>query len=69
MKGLSFAERLVDPRSPDRRPRRAAYALPTFFTAGNLFLGFVAILQAFQGAMLVTGGFLGPTFILSGLPR
>jgi CDP-diacylglycerol--serine O-phosphatidyltransferase len=60
MKGLSFAERLVDPRSPDRRPRRAAYALPTFFTAGNLFLGFVAILQAFQGAMLVTGGFFGP---------
>jgi CDP-diacylglycerol--serine O-phosphatidyltransferase len=59
MKGLSFADRLVDPRSPDRRPRRAAYALPTFFTAGNLFLGFVAILQAFQGAMLVTGGYFG----------
>jgi CDP-diacylglycerol---serine O-phosphatidyltransferase len=47
----SLKERLVDPRSPDRRPRRAAYALPTLFTAGNIFLGFVAILQAFQGAM------------------
>lgn len=47
----SLRERLIDPRSPDRRPRRAAYALPTLFTAGNIFLGFVAILQAFQGAM------------------
>ena len=48
----SLRERLVDPRSPDRRPRRAAYALPTLFTAGNIFLGFVAIVQAFQGALL-----------------
>ncbi len=56
---MSLKDRLVDPRSPDRRPRRAAYVLPTLFTAGNLFLGFVAILQAFQGAMLViqTGNF------------
>jgi CDP-diacylglycerol--serine O-phosphatidyltransferase len=50
---MTLRDRLVDPRSPDRRPRRAAYALPTLFTAGNVFLGFVAILQAFQGAMLV----------------
>lgn len=48
---LNFSERLIDPRSPDRRPRRAAYALPTLFTAGNIFLGFVAILQSYQGAM------------------
>ena len=40
MKSFNFSERLVDPRSPDRRPRRAAYALPTIFTAGNIFLGF-----------------------------
>ena len=49
----SLRERLIDPGSPDHRPRRAAYALPTLFTAGNVFLGFVAILQAFQGAMQV----------------
>ena len=36
---MGLRERLVDPRSPDRRPRRAAYALPTLFTAGNIFLG------------------------------
>ncbi|HEX5432537.1 MAG TPA: CDP-diacylglycerol--serine O-phosphatidyltransferase, partial [Bryobacteraceae bacterium] len=44
-------ERLIDPRSPDRRPRRAAYALPTLFTAGNVFLGFYALIQIFQGAL------------------
>jgi CDP-diacylglycerol---serine O-phosphatidyltransferase len=48
---MNLQERLIDPKSPDRRPRRAAYALPTLFTAGNVFLGFYAILEAFQGAM------------------
>lgn len=52
MKRLRLQERLIDPRSPDRHPRRAAYALPTFFTAGNLFLGFYAMMEAFRGAML-----------------
>ena len=52
MKRLRLQERLIDPRSPDRRPRRAAYALPTLFTAGNLFLGFYAMMEAFRGAML-----------------
>src|SRR5215831_4698553 len=51
MRTLSLRERLIDPRSPDRRPRRAAYALPTLFTAGNVFLGFYALLEFFQGAM------------------
>jgi len=45
-------ERSTHPRSPERRPRRAAYALPTLFTAGNIFLGYLAILRSFQGAML-----------------
>src|SRR5215472_17667162 len=53
---MALKDRFVDPRSPDRRPRRAAYVLPTLFTSGNIFLGFVAILQAFQGAMLVIRG-------------
>lgn len=51
MPGLNISARLVDPNSPDRRPRRAAYALPTFFTAGNIFLGFYSIIQSFQGSM------------------
>lgn len=59
MKGLNISERLVDPRSPERRPRRAAYALPTIFTAGNVFLGFLATMRAFQGAMLASGGHYG----------
>ena len=62
---LNLSERLIDPHSPDRRPRRAAYALPTLFTAGNIFLGFVAILQSYQGAILASAGDLGsnPHFV------
>lgn len=45
-------EHLIDPNSPDRRPRKAAYALPTLFTAGNIFLGFYALMESFRGAML-----------------
>src|SRR5213075_608747 len=53
----SLSERMIDPRSPDRRPRRAAYALPTLFTAGNIFLGYISVLRSFKGAMLAaTGG-------------
>ena len=46
---MSLRDRLIDPRSPDRRPRRAAYALPTLFTAGNVFLGFYALLESVPG--------------------
>jgi len=51
MSRFNFAERLIDPKSADRRPRRAAYALPTLFTAGNLLLGFLAIMETFRGSM------------------
>jgi CDP-diacylglycerol--serine O-phosphatidyltransferase len=47
---------LIDQSSPDRRPRRAAYALPTLFTAGNIFLGYLSILRSFRGAMLAAAG-------------
>jgi len=57
MPRLTF--KFFDARSPARRPRRAAYALPTFFTAGNIFLGFVAIVRAIEGALLGAGGQLG----------
>src|SRR5689334_17098213 len=52
---MALKDRLVDPKSPDRRPRKAAYALPTLFTAGNIFLGYISILRSFQGAMLTAG--------------
>jgi CDP-diacylglycerol--serine O-phosphatidyltransferase len=55
---MNLRERLIDPSSPDRRPRRAAYALPTMFTAGNLFLGFLAILKSIEGALAASGGML-----------
>src|SRR5580700_5374444 len=49
--GMKITDRLIDPLSPDRQPRRAAYALPTLFTAANVFLGFYALLEVFQGAI------------------
>src|ERR1700678_1175388 len=59
MARLSFKERFFDSRPSSRRPRRAAYALPTLFTAGNIFLGFLAILRSLEGALLGAGGQLG----------
>jgi CDP-diacylglycerol--serine O-phosphatidyltransferase len=56
---MGLRDRLIDPRSPDRRPRRAAYALPTLFTAGNIFLGYLSILRSFKGAMLAASGAAG----------
>ncbi|HTS77905.1 MAG TPA: CDP-diacylglycerol--serine O-phosphatidyltransferase [Bryobacteraceae bacterium] len=50
---MNLRERLVDPRSPEHRPRRSAYALPTLFTAANIFLGFYALLKVFEGAIAV----------------
>jgi CDP-diacylglycerol--serine O-phosphatidyltransferase len=58
---MGIKERLIDPKSPDRRPRRAAYVLPTLFTAGNIFLGFLSILRSFRGSMAAaTGGLDAP---------
>jgi len=59
MAKLTLKERFIDPRSPSKRPRRAAYALPTLFTAGNIFLGFIAILRSIEGALFGAGGNLG----------
>src|SRR6266545_347850 len=77
---MSIKDRFVDPKSPDRRPRKAAYALPTLFTAGNIFLGFISILRSFTGAMLAHSGAdgasghfsiaaqaIGAAFVLDGL--
>jgi len=59
MAKLSLKQRFLDPRPESHRPRRAAYALPTLFTAGNIFLGFLAILRAVEGALLAASGQLG----------
>lgn len=59
MPRLTFKQRFLDPRPPSRQPRRAAYALPTLFTAGNIFLGFLAILRSVEGALLASSGQLG----------
>jgi CDP-diacylglycerol--serine O-phosphatidyltransferase len=59
MAKLTFKQRFFDPRSPARRSRRSAYALPTLFTAGNIFLGFIAILRSIQGALVGASGHLG----------
>ena len=56
---MGLRDRLIDPRSPDHRPRRVAYALPTLFTAGNIFLGFLSILRSFNGAMMAAAGVAG----------
>lgn len=56
---LNLRDRLIDPNSPERRPRKAAYALPAMFTAGNLFLGFLAVLKAIEGALYAAAGNYG----------
>jgi CDP-diacylglycerol--serine O-phosphatidyltransferase len=43
---------LPDVEIPPRPSRRAAYALPSLFTAGNIFLGFLALVRTIQGAMI-----------------
>jgi len=43
---------------PPRR-RRTAYVLPSLFTSGNIFLGFLAVMHAFQGALAAHAGSYG----------
>jgi CDP-diacylglycerol---serine O-phosphatidyltransferase len=56
LKPINIGESLIDPKSPDRRPRRAAYALPTLFTAGNIFFGFLAIMKCIEGTLTAKQG-------------
>ena len=50
---VKFRDHLIDPRSPDRKPRRARVcAVPTLFTAGNVFSSdLYALMESFHGAM------------------
>lgn len=56
---MALRDRFVDPSSPGGRPRRAAYALPTLFTAGNIFLGYISIVRSFRGSMEAMAGNAG----------
>jgi len=42
---------VVEAGPPRKTPHRAAYALPTLFTAGNIFLGYLSIVRTVQGAI------------------
>jgi CDP-diacylglycerol--serine O-phosphatidyltransferase len=59
MPGLSLRQRWFDAPTTGHRPRRAAYALPTLFTAGNIFLGFLSVMQSVEGAMVAHDGTAG----------
>lgn len=48
---MSTGADLAGSQSLKKRPRRAAYALPTLFTSANIFLGFIAIVQTFEAAL------------------
>jgi len=64
---LRLSDRLIDPKSPERRPRRAAYALPTLFTALNVFFGFLAITKTIEGTLKAaqSGGVSIPEYALA----
>ncbi len=54
-RALNIRDRILGP-AEGKRPRRAAYALPTLFTSANILLGFISILKAFEGALKVNSG-------------
>jgi CDP-diacylglycerol--serine O-phosphatidyltransferase len=58
--GMGDLSRRLIETGPARRPRRAVYALPTLFTAGNIFLGFLAILRSVEGVVAAMSGNTGP---------
>jgi len=77
---VSDLEQQESPAVQKKRPPRAAYALPTLFTAGNIFLGYLAIVRTIHGAIIFSsnpGGAaqefefaaktIGFSFILDGL--
>jgi CDP-diacylglycerol--serine O-phosphatidyltransferase len=52
MSDLDFPELAQPAKAAAKRPPpRAAYALPTLFTAGNIFLGYLSIVRTIQGAL------------------
>ncbi len=58
MASFGLPRPFAKPEGP-RQPRRAAYVLPSLFTSGNIFLGFLAIMRALQGALFAHSGNYG----------
>jgi CDP-diacylglycerol--serine O-phosphatidyltransferase len=56
----ALSRRFMGPGAEGRPRPRAAYALPTLFTAGNIFLGFISIMRSIQGALLAGSGPAAP---------
>jgi CDP-diacylglycerol--serine O-phosphatidyltransferase len=56
---LHLPRRWLRRPEPPLRRRRAAYVLPTLFTAGNIFLGFLSIVKSLQGSLLASSA-IGP---------
>jgi CDP-diacylglycerol--serine O-phosphatidyltransferase len=65
MRVLNLPRNLIERRRAQLPRPRAAYALPTLFTAGNILMGFIAIMKSLQGAILGPGGSLGANAHLS----
>ncbi len=60
MRVLKLPRTLMERRYSELPRRRAAYALPTLLTAGNILMGFVAIMKSLQGAIAGMAGNPGP---------
>lgn len=69
MRVLNLPRSFIDRRRAQFSRPRAAYALPTLFTAGNILMGFIAIMKSVQGALLGSGGSLdsNPHFSMAAL--
>src|SRR3954464_1091473 len=61
---LRFFRRASDQRRPRRRLRRGVYLLPSLFTMGNMFCGYICIVYAMRGDYESAAPFIGFAFVL-----
>ena len=55
------------PDRPRQRLRRGVYLIPSLFTLGNMFCGYLCVLFAIGGELAVAAPFIGLAFLLDGL--
>jgi CDP-diacylglycerol--serine O-phosphatidyltransferase len=55
------------PDRPRQRLRRGVYLIPSLFTLGNMFCGYLCVLFAIGGELEVAALFIGLAFLLDGL--
>ncbi|MCX6544443.1 MAG: CDP-diacylglycerol--serine O-phosphatidyltransferase [Acidobacteria bacterium] len=53
-----------DPGQPPQRLRRGVYVLPSLFTLGNMFCGYLCILYAIRGEFEMAAPFIGLAIVL-----